>query len=395
MATVAAPPPDVAAQRSLPSWLSNAIAQGGALLLAMLIALALGGVIILLYGENPLEVYGAILSFSFTRKDGLAYVLAAATPLIFSALAVSVCFKGGLFNIGVEGQFLVGMLGAATAALYLDFIPGPLLMWAVLLAAMLSGMAYAAIPAVLKVKTGAHEVVTTIMLNGIAISLVAWALNGPLKLTNTPEGQNVDLRTDPFPENALVPDLGHLFGFGTAPKFSWLLPIALVAAVIIWFVIKRMRLGYEARAVGAAAGSAQAGGISIGGVQIKLFLISGALAGLVGMQQILADTGSLPKNYIAYLGFTGIGVAFLGRNNPIGIVFAAILWGILARGETALQIETDMPREFVIILQAILIMSVVITYELARRRLARRQVREAAAEELEVEAAEVDAEAVG
>jgi len=152
--------------------------------------------------------------------------------------------------------------------------------------------------------------------------------------------------------------------------------------------------GYEARAVGAAAGSAQAGGISIGGIQIKLFLLSGALAGLVGMQQILADAGSLPKNYIAQLGFVGIGVAFLGRNNAIGIVFAAILWGILARGETALQIDTDMPREFVIMLQAILIMSVVITYELARRRLARRQVREAAAEEFEVEAA-VGSEAVG
>jgi simple sugar transport system permease protein len=283
------------------------------------------------------------------------------------------------------------MLGASVAALYLDFIPGPLLMWAVLVAAMLAGMGYAAIPAVLKVRTGAHEVVTTIMLNGIAIGLVAWALNGPLKLTNAPEGQNIDLRTDPFPDDALVPDLGHLLGFGSAPRLSWLFPIAVVAALITWFVIKRMRLGYEARAVGAAAGSAQAGGISIGGVQIKLFLLSGALAGLVGMQQILADVGALPKNYIAQLGFIGIGVAFLGRNNPIGIVFAAILWGILARGETALQIETDVPREFVIILQAILIMSVVITYELARRRLARRQVREAAAEELEVAAAEGEA----
>jgi simple sugar transport system permease protein len=391
MATVATPPAEVAAPRALPGWLSNALAQGGALLLAMLIALALGAVIILLYGEQPLAVYGAILEFSFTKKDGFAYVLAAATPLIFSALAVSVCFKGGLFNIGVEGQFLVGMLGAAVAALYLDFIPGPLLMWAVLVAAMLAGMGYAAIPAVLKVRTGAHEVVTTIMLNGIAIGLVAWALNGPLKLTNAPEGQNIDLRTDPFPDDALVPDLGHLLGFGSAPRLSWLFPIAVVAALITWFVIKRMRLGYEARAVGAAAGAAQAGGISIGGVQIKLFLLSGALAGLVGMQQILADVGALPKNYIAQLGFIGIGVAFLGRNNPIGIVFAAILWGILARGETALQIETDVPREFVIILQAILIMSVVITYELARRRLARRQVREAAAEEFEVAAAEGEA----
>lgn len=387
MATTTAPPAAVA-PRSLPGWLTNGLAQLGALLLAFVIALALGALIIVLYGESPVDVYGAILRFSFTNKDGFAYVLATATPLIFSALAVSVCFKAGLFNIGVEGQFLIGMVAAAWAALTLDFLPGPLLMWATLLFAMLGGMVYAAIPAVLKVKTGAHEVVTTIMLNGIAISLVGWALNGPLKYTNAPPGQNVDLRTDPFPKNALVPDLGHLFGFGTGPKLSWLFPIAVVAALIMWFLVKRTRLGYEARAVGAASGSARAGGISIGGVQIKLFLISGALAGLVGMQQILADQGLLPKNYIAQLGFTGIAVAFLGRNNPIGIVFAAIVWGILARGETALQIETTVPREFVIILQGLLILTVVITYELARRRLARRQVKAAAAEEAVVAATE-------
>jgi general nucleoside transport system permease protein len=151
--------------------------------------------------------------------------------------------------------------------------------------------------------------------------------------------------------------------------------------------VKRMRLGYEARAVGASAGSAQAGGISIGSVQVKLFLISGALAGLVGMQQILSNNASstgggyLPQNYEATLGFTGIAVAFLGQNNPIGIVFAAIFWAALSRGESILPIETEMPREFVIILQGILIMSVVITYTLARRRLDRRQTGRVIAEE--------------
>lgn len=379
---------EVIAPKARPEWLETAVGQLGGLAIALLIAVGLGAVIIVLYGENPLNIYGAILSFSFTAKDGPAYVLSIATPLIFSALAISICFKAGLFNIGVEGQFLVGMVTASWAALRLDFLPGPLLMWAVLLAGALGGMAYAAVPAILKVKTGAHEVVTTIMMNGIAVSIVAWALNGPLKFTNAPPGQNVDLRTDPFAKNALVPDLGHVFGWGPAPHLSWLLPLALVATAIVWFVVKRMRLGYEARAVGSSSGSARAGGISIGAVQIKLFLISGALAGLVGMQQLLGDRGYLPKNYEAQLGFTGIAVAFLGQNNPIGIVFAAILWAILSRGESGLQIETNMPREFVIILQGILIMSVVITYQLAKRRLARRQVRRAAAEEELVTAGE-------
>ena len=126
-----------------------------------------------------------------------------------------------------------------------------------------------------------------------------------------------------------------------------------MTAIVVWFILRRMRLGYEARAVGASAGTAQAAGISIGSVQVKLFVLSGALAGLVGMQQLLGDKNFLPLGYEAVLGFTGIAVAFLGQNNPIGIIFAAILWGALARGETAIQIETELPREFIIILQGI------------------------------------------
>jgi simple sugar transport system permease protein len=145
--------------------------------------------------------------------------------------------------------------------------------------------------------------------------------------------------------------------------------------------------------VGSSPGSARAGGISIGSIQVKLFLISGALAGFVGMQQILADKGYLGAAYTAQLGFTGIAVAFLGQNNPIGIVFAAILWGILSRGEVALQIGSDVPREFIIILQAILILAVVITYQVAKRRLAARQLQRAgAAGSLEDSAALEDAE---
>jgi simple sugar transport system permease protein len=360
---------------------------------ALVLALLLGSLIILAYGESPAVVYGAILTFSFGSRDGFGYVISIATPLIFSALAVAVCFKGGMFNIGVEGQYLVGMVAAAWAALKLDFLPGPLLMWVTILFGMLGAVAFALVPAVLKVRTGAHEVVTTIMMNGIAISLVAWVINGPLHFTQQLAGFNINLRTDPFKANARIPDLGHRFGIPGSAHLSWLFPMALVTAAIVWFVLKRMRLGYEARAVGASAGSAQAGGISIGSVQIKLFILSGALGGLVGMQQLLADKGYLPVQYEAALGFTGIAVAFLGQNSPLGIVLAAILWGVLARGETAVQIDTNVPREFVIILQGILIISVVVTYQLAQRRLLARQLRKAAAvEELGDSAAAVDVE---
>ena len=355
------------------------VGQALALLVSLGIAVALGSILIVGYGENPLNVYAEIFRGSLGSVNGIGYVLSIATPLIFSALAVAVCFKGGMFNIGVEGQYLVGMVTAAWAALSLDFLPAPLLVPAVLIAGMLGGMVWAAIPGVLKVKTGAHEVVTTIMLNGIAISLLAWAINFPLKFKNAPPGQNVDLRTDLFSDQARVGDIGQYFDITPGAHLSWLLFVAIAAAILVWFLLRRTRLGYEARAVGSAPGSARAGGVSIGATQIRLFLISGALAGMVGMPQILADKGYLGAAYITQLGFTGIAVAFLGQNNPIGIIFAAILWGILSRGEVALQIGTDVPREFIIILQGILILSVVITYQVAKRRLSARQLQRAGA----------------
>jgi simple sugar transport system permease protein len=367
------------AVRSRPAWIEGLVGQLLALLASLAIAVLAGSLLIVAYGENPLEVYSSILDASMGSADGIGYVLAIATPLIFAALAVAVCFKGGLFNIGVEGQYLVAMVTAAWAELSLGFLPGPILVVAVLLAAMLGGMIWAAVPGILKVKTGAHEVVTTIMMNGIAISLVAWAINFPLKFSNAPPGQNVDLRTDQFPDTGLVGDIGQYFDVTPGAHLSWLLFLAIVAAVVVWFLIRRTRLGFEARAVGSSPGSAKAGGVSIGGTQLRLFLISGALAGLVGMQQILADRGHLPQNYIVALGFTGIAVAFLGQNNPIGIIFAAILWGVLSRGEVALQIQSEVPREFIIILQGLLILAVVITYQIAKRRLAARQLQRAGA----------------
>jgi simple sugar transport system permease protein len=260
----------------------------------------------------------------------------------------------------------------------------------VLIFAMLGGMFWAGIPAVLKVKTGAHEVVTTIMLNGIAISLVSWALNGPLKFHALAGGFNIDLRTDFFPRSALMPNLGKMLGVN-AP-LSWLLPLGIVTAFLVRFLLKRTRLGYEARAVGLTPGAARAGGISIGAIQMKMFLISGALAGLVGMQQILATKNYFPQNYESQLGFTGIAVAFLGQNNPVGIIAAAILWAVMSRGEVAIQIDTTIPREIVIILQAVLILTVVVAYQVAKRRIARRQLRAARVQDQDFEDSSAEVE---
>jgi simple sugar transport system permease protein len=309
-------------------------------------------------------------------------VLAIATPLIFSGLAVAVAFKAGLFNIGVEGQYRVGMAGAAAGAIFLDFLPGPLVLIATVACAVLAAMVWAWIPAILKVKTGAHEVVTTIMMNGIATSLVAWAILNPLR---TSEEGLIDLRTEPFSENALIPTISESLGLqGHIPPsahLTWLFVVAAIACVLVWFLLYRSRLGYELRAVGSSAGSAEAGGISIGAAQIKVFLISGALAGFVGLNHILGDKGYLGSNYEAGLGFAGIAVAFLGRNHPAGVFLAAILVGMLQRGQDGIAVTTDLPTEILIILQGLLILSVVVAYELVSRALTRRRQHLVRAEE--------------
>jgi general nucleoside transport system permease protein len=378
---MAAEAPAVAPPRARPEWLETFTTQALALVGAFLFAAVAGGIIIALYGENPLFVYSTVWQFSTARPQDFAKVLENATPLIFSGLAVAVAFRAGLFNIGVEGQYFVAMITATAAAIFLDFLPGPIHLLAVLLAAMAGSTAWAAVPAVLKVKTGAHEVVTTIMMNGIAISFLAWALNDPLR---TSETGFLDLRSDRFPESALVPRLADTFGLEEIPSsvyLSWLFPLAIVACILVWFMLHRTRLGYEVRAVGMSPGTAEAGGISIGATQIKVFLISGALAGFVGLNHLLVDAGFLGVNYETLLGFTGIAVAFLGRNHPAGIFLAAILFGILARGEDGLAVSTELPREIVIILQGLLILSVVIAFEITRRILLRRRQRLVRAEE--------------
>jgi ABC-type uncharacterized transport system permease subunit len=373
--------PSVRTARARPEWLDTLGTQVLALAGAFLFAAVAGGIIILLYGQSPLFVYSTVWQFATARPQDFAKVLENATPLIFSGLAVAVAFKAGLFNIGVEGQYFVGMVTATTAAVFLDFLPPPIHVIVVMLAAMAGSMAWAAVPAILKVKTGAHEVVTTIMMNGIAISLLAWALLGPLK---TAETGFLDLRSDRFPESALIPRLAPSLGLeGQIPPsvyLSWLFPLAILACVLVWYLLYRTRLGYDIRAVGLSAGSAEAGGVSIGATQLKVFLISGALAGFVGLNHLLVDAGYLGINYETLLGFTGIAVAFLGRNHPAGIVLAAILLGILTRGEDGLAL-TEIPREIVIILQGLLILSVVIAYQITRRILLRRRQRLVRAEE--------------
>ncbi len=380
----ASPAPKPRARRP---WVEKLVIQTIAVGAAFLFTGLVGGIIILAYGESPLFVYSTLWQFSTARISDVARVLEQATPLIFSALAVAVAFKCGMFNIGVEGQYIVGMMTATMAAVWID-LPAVIHLPIVVLAAMAGSMIWAFVPAILKVKTGAHEVVTTIMMNGISVSLVAWALLNPLRTSDT---GFVDLRSDRFPDSAIMPPLAPALGLEeqipASAHLTWLFPLALAASAVVWFLLYRTRLGYEARAVGASPGSAEAGGIGIGAVQLKIFLISGALAGFVGLNYLLGDAGFFGVNYETALGFTGIAVAFLGRNHPVGIILAALLFGVLFRGEDGIAVATDLPREITVILEGLLILSVVVGYEIARRVQLRRQAEIISEEEGESRAA--------
>jgi simple sugar transport system permease protein len=351
-------------KKPLPPWVDALTGRLLALLGAFGFAALIGSIIIIAYGEDPIDIYRTIWVYSTSETTDIARVLEIATPLIFSALAVAVAFKAGMFNIGVEGQYIVGMAAGAAAANGFDGLPAFILLPLVILAAMLASMGWAFVPGILKVKTGAHEVVTTIMMNGISISLVAWLLRNYLK---TSETGLIDLRTDLFPEEALMPRFGLLGEMPGSVHLTWFFPLALVACVLVWWLLYRTKLGFAARSVGAAAGSAEAGGISIGATQLKVFMISGALAGFVGLNYILGDRGFLASNYVQGLGFAGIGVAFLGRNHPLGIPLAGILLAMLFRGQDGVAVRTDLPTEVLIILQGLLILSVVVAYSLAQR----------------------------
>ena len=364
-------------------------AQGLALGSAFLFAAIVGSIIIAAYDESPLLVFETIWVFSTSEISDIARVLELATPLIFSGLAVAVAYKAGLFNIGVEGQYIVGMAGGAAVALGLEGLPAPILLPLVILGAMAAAMVWAAIPGVLKVRTGAHEVVTTIMMNGIAVSFVAYLIRNPLK---SPETGLIDLRSGEFPEAALMPGLRSLgLDIPPAVDLTWLFPIGLLLCAGLWFFLARTRLGYEVRAVGSSPGSAEAGGISIGAAQVKVFLISGALAGLVGLNHILGDRGYLASNYESGLGFAGITVAFLGRNHPAGIPFAAVLMAMLSRGQDGIAVTTDLPTEILIILQGVLILAVVVAYELVNRMLVRRRQHEIRSAERTIKPAAAEA----
>ncbi|MBP6063477.1 MAG: ABC transporter permease [Fusobacteriaceae bacterium] len=319
-------------------------------IIAVFIALLIGAGIISYLGENPVKAYYYLFSGAFSNEKAIARTLLEATPMIFTGLAVLFAFKSGMFNIGAQGQMVVaGLTAAAIGA----FIPNPIINnpLVIMTAAALAGLVWAAIAGVLKARLGVHEVISTIMLNYIAINVELYALNYPLKEggINGPNPQ-----TPAVFESArlmhLLPSTNEALNFGFI--------IALVAVVVVWFVFEKTVFGYEIKAVGNNITVSENAGINVKRIMALSLGISGALAGLAGAERVLGGVGQFTykQGLIASLGFDGISVALLGKNNPFGALLAAILFAALRVGGRAMQFNTTVPSQIVIMIQAIIIL---------------------------------------
>ena len=337
----------------LPRWMDIGLLP----LVNLALALAVCALVLAAVGLAPLQVLALLVKGAFGSASGISYTLYYATTFVFTGLAVAVAFHGGLFNIGGEGQAMIGGLGCSLVALALgDRLPAALLLPLMVVAAMAGGALWAAVPAALQAWRGSHIVITTIMFNFIAAAGLAWLLVGPLKAPGS-----MSIETLPFAEAAQMPGLHQALGWlGIAwPRTPLNLSVllALFAAVAVALLLWRTRAGYELRAVGFSADAAHYGGVRPRRQVMLAMLVSGALAGLVGINELAGVQHRLLLDYVMGAGFTGIAVSLIGRNHPLGIVLASLLFGALYQGGAELVFEMPgFSRDMVTTLQGLIVL---------------------------------------
>ncbi len=346
-------------------------------LAAVALALVVAGLIVLassffvvgrLDPTLPFRAYGALFRGAFGGANGLVNTIVSATPLILGGLAVGIGFKAGLFNIGAQGQFLIGAVAAAGTGAALAGLPGPVAIGGAMLAGAVGGAAWGFIPGALKAWTGAHEVVTTIMLNFIAGSLIGYLITGPLGA----EGFSF-ARTGPL-GNAELPVL-----FGRSGHLGVL--VALAAVPLAWWLLWRSTLGFEIRTVGANPNAARYAGMRPGLLIVLTMSLCGLLAGVAGANQILGISHFMNASYGTNIGFDSISVALLGRAHPVGTLFAALLFGALRAGSGLMQIDAGIPVEIIDVIQAVILLF--LAADLIVRRILRLRAARATVDELQ------------
>jgi ABC-type uncharacterized transport system permease subunit len=336
----------------LPKWADAGLIP----ILNVLAAFVISGLVVLLIGENPLEAIKTLIWGALGSAYALGYTLYYATNFIFTGLAVAVAFQAGLFNIGGEGQAYIAGLGAALVCLHLGFLPGPILIPLAILVAMVFGAAWAAIPGYLQAKRGSHIVITTIMFNWLAATLIGYLLVNVMR-----EPTSMDPETPAFPPASHLPKATDIFGlFGiqlpdTPLNMSFVL--ALACAVGVWLLIWRTRLGYEMRTVGANPVAAVYGGVPPAFIIIVAMAISGALAAGLAVNEVLGVENRLLLEFTSGYGLVGIAVALMGRNHPVGIVLASILFGMLYQGGAELAFDTPkITRDMIVVIQGLVVL---------------------------------------
>ncbi|MDP2182473.1 MAG: ABC transporter permease [Actinomycetota bacterium] len=338
------------------AWMTVALKIGTPLVSAFL-AIVIGSIIMWVSGYDPVAAYAALFKGAFGGPKQMGDTVLRAIPLIFTGLAVAYGFRAGLFNIGAEGQLFMGGLAAASLGLVLGGLPWIVSVPLLILAAALAGAAWAFIPAILKARIGAHEVITTMMFTYIGRYIVSWLVVGPLKAP----GQIP--QTTALPLESQLPRIQTLFSDATLEALPFLklgrahlgIVVAIAIAVLVWFILKHTTLGYENRAVGFNPWASETGGISVQWTMVKALCISGALAGLAGAVEVMGVHHRLFDQFSSGFGFTGIAVALLAKNNPIGVIPAALLFGALSAGAGTMQLEAHVPQKIILIIQALVI----------------------------------------
>jgi ABC-type uncharacterized transport system permease subunit len=324
-------------------------------LIAVVAAFVAGGAFVLAIGDNPIETYRLLIGSALSWPDGIGYTLFLATPLIFTGLAVSVAFRAGLLNIGAEGQLYVAAFATAWAGIVFAGLPAVLLVPVCAFAAILAGAIWGAIPGLLKARFGSHEVINTIMMNFVALALVSYLTQYHYRAPGDPIMQSALISG-----GAHIPRLGDLIpGFPARIPLNVSFLLALVACAIVYTFLWRTPWGYELRATGSNPLAAEYGGISTRRQIVLAMAISGGLAGMVGINEVLGYRHRYYDGFSDNYGFTGIAVALLGRNHPVGVVLAALLFAVLSRGGIPVDAFTQhVTKDIVQILQAIIILFV-------------------------------------
>jgi general nucleoside transport system permease protein len=335
-------------------------------LIAVIAAFIVGGIIVWAVGDNPFVVYQLFFASAFGSTTGFGYTLFYSTPLIFTGLAVAIAFKCGLLNIGAEGQLIVAAFTTAWVGLMLQGLPAPLVVVLAAAGAVVAGGVWAGIPGVLKARFGAHEVITTIMMNFIAVGIVSYLTKYHYQEQGDPILQTMPIAEvkDGVVTGPHIPRLHDVLA-PLSVDFPAVVPtnvaffLAALMCLLVYIFLWKTKWGYELRAVGVNPSAAEYGGISIKRNIVMAMVLSGMLAGMVGINEVLGYRYRYYDGFSAGYGFTGIAVALLGRNHPLGVFFAAILLGALTRASLFIDIFTGkVSKDWAVILQAIIILFV-------------------------------------